>query len=64
MVTRYITIRQISTSGVWLEKVQKYHQRRSNEGHYTKEGNVLYNDALNTFYFTVIWRRTYGKGPL
>ena len=29
-----------------------------------KEGNVLFNDALNTFYFTVIWRRTYGKGPL
>ena len=21
-----------------------------------KEGNVLFNDALNTFYFTVIWR--------
>ena len=29
-----------------------------------KEGNVLFNDALNTFYFTVIWRHTYGKGPL
>ena len=28
-----------------------------------KEGNVLLNDTLNTFYFTVIWRRTYGKGP-
>ena len=26
-----------------------------------KEGNVLFNDALNTFYF--IWRDTYGKGP-
>ena len=25
-------------------------------------GNVLFNDALNIF--TVIWRRTYGKGPL
>ena len=24
---------------------------------------VLFNDALNTFYFTVIWRQTYGKGP-
>ena len=23
-----------------------------------------FNDALNTFYFTVTWRRTYGKGPL
>ena len=29
-----------------------------------KEGNVLFNDAFNTFLFTVIWRRTYGKGPL
>ena len=29
-----------------------------------KEGNVLFNDTLNTFYFTVIWRQTYGKGPL
>ena len=28
--------------------------------HYVKEGNVLFNDALNTFYFTVIWRQTYG----
>ena len=26
--------------------------------------SVLFNDALNTFYFTVIWLRTYGKGPL
>ena len=25
-----------------------------------KEGNVLFNDALNTFYL----RQTYGKGPL
>ena len=24
----------------------------------------LFNDALKTFYFTVIWRRTYGKGLL
>ena len=24
----------------------------------------LFNDTLNTFYFTVIWHRTYGKGPL
>ena len=21
-----------------------------------KEGNVLFNDTLNTFYFTVIWK--------
>ena len=27
-------------------------------------GIVLFNDTLNTFLFTVIWRRTYGKGSL
>ena len=26
--------------------------------HCRKEGNVLFNDGLNTFYFTVIWRRS------
>ena len=25
-----------------------------------REINVLFNDALNTFLFTVIWRQTYG----
>ena len=25
-----------------------------------KEGNVLFNDALNTFLVTVIWLQTYG----
>ena len=29
-----------------------------------KEGNVLFNDALNTFHFTVIWRWAYGRGLL
>ena len=24
----------------------------------------LFNDALNTFLCTVIWRQAYGKGPL
>ena len=28
-----------------------------------KEGNVLFNDTLNTFYLQ-IWRQPYGKGPL
>ena len=28
-----------------------------------KEGNILFNDTLNTFLFTFIWRRTYGEGP-
>ena len=34
----------------------KVHSRR-------KEGNVLFNDALNTFYLRFLWRQTYGKGP-
>ena len=29
-----------------------------------KEGNVLFNNACNTFLFTVIWCHMYGKGPL
>ena len=28
-------------------------------GHMVKEGNVLFNNALNTFY---LWNRTNGKG--
>ena len=28
-----------------------------------RERNVLFNDALNTFDFTVIWHQIYGKGP-
>ena len=38
---------------------------REKEMHYLngrKEGNILFNDALNTL-FTVIWHQTYGKGP-
>ena len=27
-------------------------------------GNVLFNNALNTFYLWFMWCRTYGKGPL
>ena len=29
-----------------------------------KEANVLFNNALQHILFTVIWRQTYGKGPL
>ena len=29
-----------------------------------KEGNVLFNDTLNTLYLWLYWCRTYGKGPL
>ena len=28
-----------------------------------KERNVIFNDALNTFLFTVIWHGPYCKGP-
>ena len=29
-----------------------------------RKGNVLFGNAVNTFYFTLIWRWTYRKGPL
>ena len=29
-----------------------------------KEVDVLFSDELNTFYFTFIWRRAYGKRQL
>ena len=32
-------------------------------GYMEWKGNVLFNDALNTFYL-VIWCQIYGKGPL
>ena len=41
----------------WLE------QEIINRKEGRKEGNVLFNDALNTYYFMVIWHQTYGKGP-
>ena len=52
--------------GLWGgTRVDKQHERQldvtdSTQG--KKEGNVLFNDTLNTFYL-VIWHRTYGKGP-
>ena len=29
---------------------------------FDKEGNVLFNDTLNTFYIQ-LWHQIYGKGP-
>ena len=29
-----------------------------------KEGHVLFNNALSTFLFMIIWLQTYDKGPL
>ena len=29
-----------------------------------KEGNILFNDALNTFYFTVIWKEGRKEGNI
>ena len=51
----------------WTCKTQHTHAVRSYANYYNtynKEGRkCLFNDALNTFYFMVIWRQTYGKGP-
>ena len=38
-------------SDIWLRTILIVRER---------ERNVLFNDALNTFYFTVIWHQTYG----
>ena len=29
-----------------------------------KDGSVLFNDSLNTFYLRLLWRQAYGKEPL
>ena len=29
-----------------------------------KEGNVLFNNTLNTFILRLFWHQIYGKGPL
>ena len=45
--------------------IHDFRRKQLNDGGHRKwEGNVLFNYALNTFIFTVIWRSTYGKGPL
>ena len=46
----------------WERKTAHWNIRKVNCR--LKEGNVLFNDALNALYFTVIWHETYGKGPL
>ena len=49
---------------VWFSSLISLLVKMCNSGKYKysrrKEGNVLFNDALNTFLFTVIWRQTYG----
>ena len=50
----------IKIYGMWMVHIKKVWFLKEGRN----EGNVLFNDTLNTFYFTVIWRRTYGKGPL
>ena len=43
------------------EAMQEQGTKKDRSGN---EGRKCFQDALNTFLFTVIWRRTYGKGPL
>ena len=47
-----------------MPRLYHNHQKQIVEKLMEMEGNVLFNDTLNAFYFTVIWRHTYGKGPL
>ena len=56
----YLTIH---STHLWLHAVGyivKGHSDREREG--KKEGNVLFNDTLNTFMVT--WCLIYSKGPL
>ena len=46
------------------ERERETERKREREGvKEGEEGNVLFNDTLNTFLFMVIWHRTYDKGP-
>ena len=47
---------------LWLYGVTHMVMDHSDSERGRKEGNVLFNDALNTFLSTVIWRQTYGYG--
>ena len=55
--------RHVGTGGLTVGRLEHVHEFLKKEKNNTKEGNVLFNDALNTYLFTVIWHRTYGKGP-
>ena len=46
-----------------IHSVIFYSFLNAEDGRKERKNMFLFNDALNTFYFTVIWRRTYGKGP-
>ena len=43
---------------VLLQLVKTYSALQKRLVYLLKEGTVLFNDALNTFLFTVIWRQT------
>ena len=49
-------VQAFKSSSHGLVQVLLYISAPSCNNHIWK-GNVLFNDALNTFYFTVIWRR-------
>ena len=60
--TRYSSMgppRRIDPTTHHTMSERSYHGATS-RSRWKKEGNVLFNDTLGTF--TVIWRRTYGKG--
>ena len=45
---------------LWLYGVRYMVKDHSDSEKGEREKNVLFNDAFNTFYFTVIWHQTYG----
>ena len=56
----YILLLSLPRSYNWLVKYLRNTEiARCSYG--VEKGKALFNDAVNTFYFTVIWRRIYGK---
>ena len=47
-----------------LINLMHYFKRQDLKQEKKKEGNILFNDARNTFYLRLYGVKTYGKGPL
>ena len=64
-VIKCLWYKKVGTSGKvnWNRSVMTETDNRKKKEKKKGKDLFLFNDALNTFLFTVIWRRTYGKEP-
>ena len=60
---RHFAIRLCLNTSIEKNREREGDQEEKMRERNRKEGNVLFNDALNTFLFTVIWRQANGKVP-